>query len=149
VTTSWQLNDLVCRYSLAYTHPRTIGTVGKISKWAKADIKNRGCDIDEIPPAPEDIREIPMFRDELTSQLNRSGDKRLGRIAAAMLVAFVNHYQFYSSDCLEIKSELFSKAIFGRIWLEVEDERCSTNIHFRIQALGLAADILEAASFPF
>lgn len=145
----FRLHNVLCRYTLAATDDGPFVAIDKISGWITSHLGSRGIPINDIPPDPNDFDEVPVFCDALIARLNLSGDSRLDRRIAPVLVGFMVHYYYHSASCLNDSSLLLFKAIFNRAWLEITDDRCAEDLQYRLASMDLVISILRAPFILF
>ncbi|KAG8717734.1 hypothetical protein FRC08_006794 [Ceratobasidium sp. 394] len=149
----YRLNDLVCRYALAAKDDKTYVCAHYIFRWINNEWKAKGLYTIEngIPPDPADLVEMPSFRDTLATRLVSPADNRLDLNLSSILLEFVVHYHLYSPTNLSVTPGLRSlfEAVFQRMRVEIEDDRCLSVMAYRHEAGNLVYSLFQTLLIPF
>ncbi|CAE6498550.1 unnamed protein product [Rhizoctonia solani] len=145
----WPLYDLTCRCALASSNNEAFSIEGLIavSKWARSNAPNAGVTYKTV-----DLMgniNVPVFLDALTKSLVRPHASRLHSSATPILVKFITQCLSQSNLVFSSSSTVYFKAVFHRLWTEIDDERCLTDLEYRRETLEFAAALLEAITYPF
>ncbi|CAE6495682.1 unnamed protein product [Rhizoctonia solani] len=149
---AWPLYDLNCRYALAIPHHETmtIEALVAVTEWARHKESDKVPDLETIYPGKAGVNmDVFALRDALTDCLTRSGASRLHTLVAPILAKFVVHYIHHTKCSFSASSAPFFQAVFDRLWLEIEDDRCMTDLEYRKTTLKLAAALFDAIGYPF
>ncbi|QRV88615.1 hypothetical protein RhiJN_16633 [Ceratobasidium sp. AG-Ba] len=146
----YQLKDLMCRYSLATKDDKAFPAAPVIIRWIHNQLNARGYNNPRDPICVDrsNIEEMPIFRRELTTRLNATGEDLMDANIAATLLEFLVGYHVRSSEKSTISPELQAliEAAYNRIWPEVENVRFLHSMDYRMNAGDLVYTFLQILS---
>ncbi|CAE6437629.1 unnamed protein product [Rhizoctonia solani] len=145
----WPLYELTCRCVLASPKGETpsVGALVAITEWATGGTPGTGIKFEDFDPLG--FSDMHMLCEALTESLNQPSASRLHDSIVPILTRYVVRSLALSGQDFSDISGLLFQAAFHRLWLEIEDDRCLTDLEYRRTTLKLAVSLLNAIGYPF
>lgn len=132
---------------LATPQAKELRLISHISRWIQEELHQRGfTDEEEMRPPTKDLQDATMFREATVHRLVPPQGPPLALNMTLSLFRFVAQHDLYSLKTINLEVLPYVEAIYTRLWVDLEHERCLVESGWRVKVLRLMRIVFECAS---